>query len=190
MRTEIYLPSNPISNLVQKAQDVNTSIDAFLLAAITQVRARFILSRSPRTRIPHLIIGVYRSNRAPFSTDLSTLCAPTLNLVPLLIKKPLDVPLEELAHSIQKDLQQTGEAGMISTTLQDIYNWTGKRVDFWVNIVKEEKEHALDGMSSTKLFTPSQDPTQKRFAVVKEIPNENIAAKETTEMSAYIVSSH
>jgi amino acid adenylation domain-containing protein len=148
-RTEIYHPSLRIPSLKFQAKELGLSIDALLLASAAKQYAVHTQNSSPQ-----IIIGIYLANRAPFGADLSSLAAPTLNLLPLLITQPLSKPLTKLAKHIQKDITKISNVDMVSASLAEIYSWTGVKVDFFVNIVKspaqitrEDKEIfvSLDG---------------------------------------------
>jgi amino acid adenylation domain-containing protein len=82
-----------------------------------------------------VIIGIYLSNRSHLE-DLSSLAAPTLNLVPLRVRCPTRTSLAELAKQIQKDLQAIGTPENSSVGLWEIEAWTGVTVDTFVNFVK------------------------------------------------------
>jgi len=82
-----------------------------------------------------VIIGIYLANRSHLE-DLSSLAAPTLNLVPLRVRSPTRTSLAELAKQIQKDLQLIGTPENSSVGLWEIEAWTGVTVDTFVNFVK------------------------------------------------------
>lgn len=82
-----------------------------------------------------VIIGIYLANRSHLE-DLSSLAAPTLNLVPLRVRSPTRTSLAELAKHIQKDLQAISTPEISSVGLWEIQAWTGVTVDTFVNFVK------------------------------------------------------
>jgi len=82
-----------------------------------------------------VIIGIYLANRSHLE-DLSSLAAPTLNLVPLRVRAPTRTSLAELAKQIQKDLQAISTPENSSVGLWEIEAWTGVTVDTFVNFVK------------------------------------------------------
>nr|AAD00581.2 peptide synthetase [Aureobasidium pullulans] len=82
-----------------------------------------------------VIIGIYLANRSHLE-DLSSLAAPTLNLVPLRVRSPTRTSLAELAKRIQRDLQAISTPENSSVGLWEIEAWTGVTVDTFVNFVK------------------------------------------------------
>jgi aryl carrier-like protein len=82
-----------------------------------------------------VIIGIYLANRSHLE-DLSSLAAPTLNLVPLRVRSPTRTSLAELAKQIRKDLQTISTPENSSAGLWEIEAWTGVTVDTFVNFVK------------------------------------------------------
>lgn len=182
-RTEVFHPSTPIFNLREAAQSNGVSIDALLLATIAKGRAQRLKDAS----ISHIIIGIYHSNRAPFGIDLTALCAPTLNLLPLIIHDPLQNSITQIAKNIQRDLQNIGSAEMSSVSLEQLYEWTGIRVDFWVNILKENAfaESETGEHNNENEWKGINLETRRRSEVRSEVPNEKI---EIGRGEAFIVS--
>ncbi|KAH0359371.1 peptide synthetase, partial [Aureobasidium melanogenum] len=132
-----------------------------------------------------VIIGIYLANRSHLE-DLSSLAAPTLNLVPLRVRSPTKTSLAELARQIQKDLQLIGSSENSSVGLWDIEAWTGVTVDTFVNFVKvpdndddaakkqavvmdeEAEEHRTEKRSHVS------DATADDFVVPKELQREDL----------------
>ncbi|KAH9220281.1 hypothetical protein DL95DRAFT_330117 [Leptodontidium sp. 2 PMI_412] len=137
-RTEVYHPSTPIKPLRKQAQDTGVSTDALFLAALSKIRARTLQNQNndPKKPIPQVILGIYLANRAPFGLDLSSLAAPTLNLLPLCIHNPLERRIKDIARDVQNDIRSIGSKEMVSASLEQIFEWTGVRVDCFVNILR------------------------------------------------------
>lgn len=95
-----------------------------------------------------VIIGIYLANRSHVE-ELSTLAAPTLNLVPLRVRSPVSTSLTQLAKQIQEDLQTIGSHENSSVSLWEIEAWTGVKVHTFVNFVK-----ALGGSDEDDKSTP------------------------------------
>ncbi|KAH0304076.1 peptide synthetase, partial [Aureobasidium melanogenum] len=130
-----------------------------------------------------VVIGIYLANRSHLE-DLSSLAAPTLNLVPLRVRSPTKTSLAELAKQIQKDLQLIGSSENSSVGLWEIEAWTGVTVDTFVNFVKvpdndddatrkqavvmdeEAEEHRTEKRSHVS------DATADDFVVPKELQRE------------------
>ncbi|KAK6586729.1 hypothetical protein PZA11_000019 [Diplocarpon coronariae] len=130
-RTEVYYPSSSTQPLKVTAQKAGVSIDALLLAGLAKLYARSL--QAPP--VPSVTIGVYLANRAPFGSDLSSLAAPTLNLLPLRVADTLG-SIEDIARDVQQHMRLIGSRDMVGASLEQILEWTGQRVDFCVNILK------------------------------------------------------
>lgn len=171
-RTEVFRPSMMVSPLKQLAQSTGVSIDALFLAGISKQYAQHISSSSD------VVLGIYLANRAPFGEDLSGLAAPTLNLLPLRVNKPLGTDLMELAKKVQHDLSEISSKEMSSASLEQIHAWTGVKIDFFVNILKS----ASDSEDDT-LFKPLQEFEEKM-----EVVNESRVFESSGGGDAYLVS--
>lgn len=172
-RIEVFHKGRRISPMKELAKRIGVTVDSFLLAKTAQLLA-FNLDQDS---VSQVVFGIYLANRAPFGEDLSSLAAPTLNLLPLQVRKPLDRSIAELAAEIQQDLYKIGSAKMSSASLADIYEWTGVRVNFFVNIHKGEDigvPVASDSMSWKK--------------EVEETPNGDIVVPTDGRCDAYLVS--
>lgn len=185
-RTEVYHPSTPTRDLKPLAQETGVSIDALFLAGLSKINAQSLLDFSPNAAVPSVTFGVYLANRAPFEVDLSAMAAPTLNLLPLRVQEPLERSIEDIARDIQRDVNMIGNKDMVSASLSQIYEWTGTRVNFFVNILKS---------TNAPPPSPSQDggwePLQdlgKRGEIVQNIVNENMGRRDENGEGAYLVS--
>ncbi|PVH82160.1 hypothetical protein DL98DRAFT_570721 [Cadophora sp. DSE1049] len=172
-RTEVYHPSTRIKSLRKLAQDIGVSTDALFLAAISKLRARALQlqSTNPQTPIPQVVFGVYLANRAPFGSDLSSLAAPTLNLLPLCVQTPHERTLEDIAKDVQSDIRRIGSKEMVSASLERIFEWTGARVDCFVNILRPEnvsKSHDGD-IEDRGEWKPVQDLGTRAEVVDSEL---------------------
>ncbi|RFU29864.1 hypothetical protein B7463_g6467, partial [Scytalidium lignicola] len=136
-RTEVFRPSLQIPPLKDLAQRADVSVDALILAAIAILYAKKLNNDLLDRDSSQIILGIYFANRAPFGEDLSELMAPTFNLLPLLVKDPLNRNIAEVAKDIQDDIRKISSAVMACASLDQIYRWTGVRVNFFVNILKD-----------------------------------------------------
>ena len=82
------------------------------------------------------MIGIYLANRSLDIADLPSLAAPTFNIVPLKVNVSLEREVLQVAREIQNDIAQISRAENCGVSLREIYEWTGKRVDFVVNFLK------------------------------------------------------
>jgi ferricrocin synthase len=171
-KTEVFRPSMKVSSLKGLAQETGVSIDALFLAGISKQYAQHSSSSS------QVVFGIYLANRAPFGEDLSSLAAPTLNLLPLSVKNPLERSIPALAKDIQRDLSEISGKEMSSASLEQIYEWTGVRVGFFVNILKSTSNSEKDAV-----FQPLQEFEQKA-----EVVDESPKLDASSDSDAYLVS--
>ncbi|QSZ28506.1 hypothetical protein DSL72_003003 [Monilinia vaccinii-corymbosi] len=139
IRTEVFIPGIKAKRLKSLARLQGVSVDHILIVMASKLFGIKRLkgdsdSQSPPKPKTDIIVGLYLANRFPFSQNLSKMLAPTLNLLP--IKVNIDLPDEESVKGVQRDLGKIGEGGMANVGLDEIREWTGVRVNGWINIVK------------------------------------------------------
>ncbi|GAB7345699.1 hypothetical protein MBLNU457_3977t2 [Dothideomycetes sp. NU457] len=121
-----------------------------------------------------VVIGIYLANRS-HAEDLSDLRAPTLNLLPLRVRQPLTTPLSDLTKQIQDDLEQISQAPNAQVGLWQIYEWTGVKVDTFVNFIKlpdsdEDADQIDDGKRAVSIDEVDNGrQTQARALVHKAV---------------------
>ncbi|KAF5981755.1 hypothetical protein FCOIX_4096 [Fusarium coicis] len=106
------------------------SLQSWFLAAYAKVIAT-------RDNIPDngsVVFGMYLANRAAASDRLPQVY-PTLNLVPLRVDSPIELPLSSIAKNIQRDIHQITSDGRSDVGLWEIYQWTGVQVESFVNFL-------------------------------------------------------
>jgi len=99
-------------------------------AAYAKILARDKYLKSDRD----VVIGIYLANRSNLP-GLDALPYPTLALLPLRVRKPLDRTILELAGDIKKDIDVISETQNISVGLWEIEKWTGVVLDTFVNFL-------------------------------------------------------
>jgi aryl carrier-like protein len=181
-RTEVFRPKCQVSALRQAAQNIGVSVDALLLALASKAYMK-LLSKPETASIPYVVFGIYLANRAPFGEDLSSLAAPTLNVLPLCVFQPVGRRIEELAVEVQEDLQKISNKEMTCASLEDIYKWTGVRVNFIVNILKGVKPEIET--SNECMFKPVLD-MRRKAEVVKYSSQKNMPRTDE-KCDAYLV---
>ncbi|KKY29231.1 putative nonribosomal siderophore peptide synthase [Phaeomoniella chlamydospora] len=155
-RIEVYQPHlftnlEPVTAKVRKA---GLSIQSLFFAIYAQAYSQYANPYHQQSNpSSHLVIGVYLANRShelPLSGnsdfDLSTLAAPTMNIVPLKIRLPSHQStgafklqnLFELAKEIQSDLALISQLPYCTSSLHQIHGWTNGiiRIDQTVNFLK------------------------------------------------------
>jgi len=168
-RIEVYHPSLHIPVLKTRAKDSGATTSALLLALLAQ-------SLSANNDNGDLVMGVYHANR----TLAPVLAAPTLNLLPLLVRDPFR-DIKQVVREIQKDLLEIGGVDMVGASLEEIYNWTGVRVDVFVNLLTD----IGNGSSSESILLGEQEADR---AII--IEHESGREAESGLDGAYLVSFH
>ncbi|KAL3418493.1 peptide synthetase [Phlyctema vagabunda] len=125
-RAELFNPSITAPGLRDYARTNGVTVDALLLSLIAKIISRLAGSTSP-------IFGIYLANR---SEEYQDMAAPTLNLIPLVVRNTgLDV--KELSKNVQQDLRAVAKSDMAHASLRQIYERTGVSVNCFVNILKD-----------------------------------------------------
>ncbi|KAF3170029.1 hypothetical protein TWF788_010284 [Orbilia oligospora] len=133
--TERQVPSGSQIDAVCRKHGI--SLHSLSIACFAQIISKVVQKDSP-------IFGIYLSNRHLSEASEGVQTMPTLNMVPLMVKGASKSPLIDLAKQVQEDLLKISTSDAATTNLIDIYQWTGIRIDSFVNFLKEDK---LDGNS-------------------------------------------
>lgn len=147
---EVFRPGVSVTGIKSMASKAGVSIDHLLIVSASRFLRIALAGVNPiSTRdVNHsgndLVVGLYLANRFPFSKDLSSLEAPTLNLLPIRITEKHQMafnslataPIVEIAQGVQRDLGKIGSGGMANVGLDEIFEWTGRKIYGFINIVK------------------------------------------------------
>ena len=139
-RVEIFKPAlfSQAGDLESIARREDLSIQVLLFAAYAKLYASLAgqhCSAEVDQDSADVVIGIYLSNRSHLP-GLEDLAAPTLNLVPLLVRSPQKTSLLAVARQLQVDLQEIGIPERSGVGLWEIAEWTGVKVDTFVNFLK------------------------------------------------------
>nr|QEE83320.1 polyketide synthase 40703 [Alternaria oxytropis] len=190
-RTEIFKSAlMATQNLEAIARQHGVSPQSMFLAAYAKIFAMKLV----RSREEDVVIGVYLANRSLPIHGIASTAVPTVNLLPILVKTPLERNLAKLAGNIQRDLQDISSPANASASLFDISEWTGVKVDTFVNFLSmpdtQEKEgdaHTKEGITITP--TESWRESVSRISTVEdrsfEVPAELVNERVN---GAYLVS--
>lgn len=144
-RTEIYQPKIlATSGIDQTVRQNGISTQALFLA----VYANLYASRKRTTETQDIVIGIYLANRSIPIDGLPTASIPTVNLLPLRIRTPLETPLLKLAIQIQQDLQTLSEPINATISLYEISEWTGVKLDTFINFLNLPTTEDCEGVSN------------------------------------------
>ncbi|KLJ10032.1 hypothetical protein EMPG_14550 [Blastomyces silverae] len=146
-----------IDRLEKLGRSYGVNVQAIFLAIYAKVHWSKIKNRvdTGNTAGPsNLIIGIYLANRSHSLDGLPELIAPTLNIVPLRIALQQDADgqqqsIFDLARRIQGDLHEISRVEHSSVSLIDIADWTGVKVDAFVNFIKLPDTASGGGDSSS-----------------------------------------
>lgn len=149
LRTELYRPRLlQISNLESIARYHGISTQALFLAAYASLHA----SRSGEAESKDVILGIYLANRSLPIPNLSTAAIPTVNLLPIRIRRAPELALIDTAIQVQRDLQALSEAAIATTSLFEISEWTGVKVDTFINFLNLPDVEQMDQSDKISLI--------------------------------------
>lgn len=162
-RTEVFKPAflPAIGSLEARARKEILTPQAILFAAYARLYSQLIRRSQSDTAKDDVVIGIYLSGRSHME-HLSALRSPTLNLLPLLVRSASTTSLVQSARQIQQDLQTMGTPENSAVSLWEIAEWTGTRVDTFVNFQRladaaDEDEHDGNGGSTRSALELVED---------------------------------
>jgi len=130
-RESIYCPSVLATHQLEtRCRQEGISLHAIFLASF----AKIFGTRVGRSEV---VFGIYLANRNLPVPELSTMAAPTLNIVPLRVQGLQNTPSIDLARKVQADLVALGNPENATVDLRAIRRWTGVQVDCHFNFLKE-----------------------------------------------------
>jgi len=157
-RIEIFRPGllPCFTQLEQIARREEVSAQALLFAAYAKVY--LTLSEGVQDK-RDVVLGIYLSSRSHLP-DLHLLAAPTLNLVPLLVRAPQERDLLDVAREVHLDLGKIGTAENSAVGLWQLAQWTGVKIDTFVNFIKVPMESS-DAVNVEELRVTERDDTRR-----------------------------
>ena len=175
-RVCLYRPSlvQSTTGLSMVARAENISFQALFLASYAIIYAQLLSRLGTRiTESSDIVFGIYLANRSHQLPGLPTLAAPTVNLVPLRIRKALHAPVLEIARNIQRDLHLIGNVENSRVGLWEIYDWTGVQIDCFVNFLtlpdlKDTQEEEVAEGLRLDLEHVAIDPESKEYTAYKK----------------------
>lgn len=156
--TAIFVSINPalpnLRSLETTCRHSATSLPTLILLAFARALARHTSVASPT-------FGLYQAGRSTPFKDIDELCAPCLNVTPVVIPDALDRPALESAQRLQVDLAERVE--FEQSYLREILGWVGcgggPLFNTFVNILSHEGARGpLSASSSSTRPTTSSDP--------------------------------
>ena len=173
-KVEIFRPQlfSGAVELESIARKESLSVQALLFAAYSKVYVS--LARQSQDNGDEggadVVLGIYLSNRAHIA-ELDSLAAPTVNLVPLLVRSPETKSKLDVAREIQTDLQRISNAENSAVGLWEIAEWTGVKIDTFVNFLKlperSDEDRAVQPRGGVLLKELDKRRFQERHQVVE-----------------------
>jgi hypothetical protein len=146
-RTEIFIPGLLVTSKLEAiARQHGVSVQSIFLAAYAKIHTTNSASRNDED----VVIGVYLANRSLPINGIATAVVPAVNLLPLRVKTPLGRNLAELAGDIQRDLRDISNPANASASLFEISEWTGIKVDTFVNFLSLPDTQEMEGDAQTE----------------------------------------
>lgn len=138
IRTEVFRPAllPAAFDLGAAARRNGLTAQGIFLAAYARVYSAFLHQAEPKLDPSTVVFGVYIANRFDPIPGLSTLAAPTLNLVPLKVRASTETSLRVTASQVQRDLQDIGTTQNAAVSLWEIDEWTGIKLNSFVNFLR------------------------------------------------------
>ncbi|KAI0505733.1 putative non-ribosomal peptide synthetase [Xylaria bambusicola] len=158
------------SGLGLQSSTYGVSTQAFLFAAYAKAFAQ------RRRQYQHInddvdcVFGIYLANRSSYP-GLEDAPFPTLNILPLRVKTPLSRTIVAIATDIQKDIAEISRFENSTASLWEIHDWTGMRIDTFVNILSRPDVTSQTGNPVT----------------IQEITNEESSPAGGVDMSMHCV---
>jgi amino acid adenylation domain-containing protein len=117
-------------------------------------------------RLDDVVFGIYLANRAE-NNEPGAGAYPFLRLVPLRVELRAGASLFDLASEIQRDIHIISSPVNVEVGLWEIYDWTGIRVDSFVNFLGPAMAPAEDGHGDVRLELAEKPMVDSRFAPVE-----------------------
>ncbi|KAJ4349788.1 uncharacterized protein N0V89_008406 [Didymosphaeria variabile] len=155
-RIEIFKPNllPSVTDLESQAHKHGLTTQSLFLATYAKLYAR--VTSTPASA--DVVVGLYLANRSLPIANLHEAPSPTMNLVPLRVSAPLGADVFDVAAQIQYDIQEISAPANASAGLWEIAEWTGVKVDTFVNFLKlpgggEDAEEAAIKVTPAEQWT-------------------------------------
>lgn len=142
-RTAEFHPSavKDLANVKTSAGRAGVSLQALFFAAYAKCLSHD--AEGTQVQTTHdTVFGIYLANRTSSVESLEEIPCPTLSIIPLRARFEQDEPLVEVARRIQGDIADISSFENASVGLWEIAEWTGVKIDSFVNFLSLP-EHAV-----------------------------------------------
>ena len=162
-----------LQSLETACRQLSTSLPTIILLAYARALAR-------HTSVTNPTFGFFQAGRSASFNGIDQLCAPCLNLSPVVIPEALDRPALESAQRLQYDLAKRVE--FEQSYLHEVLEWVGcggkPLFNTFVNILSHEggaqaRQDPASSSSSTTVSDPLFVPWQSvNYSSMEQIPKE------------------
>ncbi|PVI01410.1 hypothetical protein DM02DRAFT_525045 [Periconia macrospinosa] len=167
-RCEVFKPnlSSKMAPIESLARANNLTTQSLFLASFARLYADMTHTPSDRD----IVIGIYLANRSfPNIQNLADSPIPVVNLVPLRVRRPLEINILDAAARIQSDIHEISSAENVGVGLWEIKEWTDVKIDCWVNFLKlPEAEHESADQADGKVRIEQSGKWDKEVRRVTE----------------------
>lgn len=151
----------PIKSAISKLQSLETSCRRLSTSLPTIILLAYARALAQHTSVTNPTFGLYQTGRSGSFSGIDKLCAPCLNLLPVVIPEALDRPALESAQRLQSDLAERVE--FEQSYLHEVLEWVGcggkPLFNTFVNILWHEGgAQARAASVSSSISTTSPDP--------------------------------
>ncbi|KAI0811786.1 putative non-ribosomal peptide synthetase [Xylaria sp. FL0064] len=166
-----HLAIDNISSLRLGTSKFGISTQAILLATYAKAFAkRLRQDRNIRDDI-NCVFGIYLANRSAYPA-LEEVPCPTLTILPLRVKDPLSRDVNAVASNIQKDIAEISRFENSTAGLWEIRDWTGVRIDTFVNILSRPDERSR---------------SEPNPVTIHEVTNDDEPSTRSVDISPYLI---
>ncbi|CAD6589977.1 MAG: hypothetical protein ASARMPRED_004341 [Alectoria sarmentosa] len=150
-----------IKSAIPNLQSLETSCRQSSISLPTIILLAYARALARRTSVTNPTFGLYQAGRSASFKGIDQLCAPCLNITPVVIPEALDRPVLESAQRLQSGLAERVE--FEQSYLHEVLEWVGcggkPLFNTYVNILSHEGAHgAPSPPKMTKTTTTSSDP--------------------------------
>ena len=180
--------------LEEAARASSLTVNCLFLAAYSQVYAQKFMNKSADA--DYILVGIYLANRSFAMQDILEDPSPTVNMVPLRVR--VGGSLQEAAQQIQEDLQDLQSLEIATTSLWEIYQWTGVKIDTFCNFLRIPEQDAEEENDTReqkiKYFSPDKRRSWRRVVPKPEPIESDVRVKikeiigDSPVKEAYLVS--
>lgn len=173
------LPPRRVSYLRKKAVSRVTAMQKLAASHGIGLQSLFLaafaknLHRADHGRSERILFGVYLANRATGSNSLD-MTFPTLSLVPLIVDvQKADDALVDVAINVHRSLQRIQNEGMAQVGLWEIYEWTGLKLNTFVNFISLADSDGPDNAEGAAIRESDDDAAvaeERHCATFKDEP--------------------